>query len=180
MEKEDMKILLEAYSAISPLEDIYDLVSKSNILYRLDGIYTIIGNQSKKELIDVNNIDGDKFRDIMWNKDMEVAEKIDVLFDDEKHKDSIDIEDMRRLIGAFETLSLFKHIAEILKIPEQSLINSDGIIYKIARLGTLIRKYSAPEIPENKTSQDRITEILYDEKMSVIDKSRMLLASELL
>ena len=31
MEKEDMKILLEAYSAISPLEDIYDLVSKSNI-----------------------------------------------------------------------------------------------------------------------------------------------------
>ena len=59
-------------------------------------------------------------------------------------------------------------------------IYSEGIIYKIARLGTLIRKYSAPEIPENKTSQDRITEILYDEKMSVIDKSRMLLASELL
>lgn len=90
-----MKILLEAYSAISPLEDIYDLVSKSNILYRLDGIYTIIGNQSKRELIDVNNIDGDKFRDIMWNKDMKVAEKIDALFDDEKHKDSIDIEDPR-------------------------------------------------------------------------------------
>ena len=102
------------------------------------------------------------------------------MFDDEKHKDSIDIEDMRRLIGAFETLSLFKHIAEILRIPEQSLINSEGIIYKIAKLETLIRKYSAPEISESKASQDRITEILYDENMSVIDKSRMLLALELL
>lgn len=180
MEKEDVKILLEAYSVISPLEDIYGLVSKSNILYRLDGIYTIISNHSKKELIDENNVDGDEFRDIMWNKDIGITEKADALFDDGKHEGAIDIEDMRRLIGAFETLSLFKHIAEVLKIPEQSLMNSKGIIYKIARLETLIRKYSAPEISESKASQDRITEILHDENMSVIDKSKMLIASELL
>ena len=180
MEKEDVKILLEAYSVISPLEDIYDLVSKSNILYRLDGIYTIISNHSKKELIDENNIDGDEFRDIMWNKDIGITEKTNALFDDGKHEGEIDIEDMRMLIGAFETLSLFKHIAEILKIPEQSLMNPEGIIYKIAQLETLIRKYSAPEIPENKTPQDRITEILYDENMPVIDKARMLLMPALL